>query len=87
MDRKTTDRRAYDEARRAFENMEIEDRTIFLVEAAATTVARGVQEVGRIVADELGRTFGGGRPHPPHEPAEPGRPGAAEPSTGSQQAP
>lgn len=47
----------YDEARRAFEPLRIEEKAIFLVEAAITTLARGLDQAGQTLADELDRAF------------------------------
>lgn len=65
----------YERARREFDSLQIEDKAIFLVESTVTTVARGIEEVGRVIADELDALF-----HPPPaDPIDPERPPASEP--------
>ena len=85
-----THRKRYHQAREAFDELKIEDRAIFLLEATVTTVARGVEEAGRALADELDRFFHGFRAERA-EPSEPSRgaakPGPAEPPTSAQTAP
>ena len=85
-----TRRDAYDHARRQFDDLRLEDKAIFLVEATAGTLVRGLEEAGRAVTDSLEDLFrrSGGRSgkHDASERPSPSRPGAAEPPTGSQQA-
>lgn len=47
----------YDRARKEFEELRTEDKAVFLVEAVASTVARGVEQIGRAIADEFDRAF------------------------------
>ena len=47
----------YEKARREFEELRIEDKAVFLVEAAAATLARGVERFGSAVVDEMDRAF------------------------------
>jgi|GEM_PF-5424477 hypothetical protein len=59
----------YRRARTEFESLELEDRAVFLLEATVATVARGLDELGRLVArqlDDLFKTppFGEERPQP-----------------------
>lgn len=50
-------REHYQEARRKFDDLRIEDKAIFLLESTVTTLARGLEEVGRVIADSLEKTF------------------------------
>jgi hypothetical protein len=66
--------------------MSLEDRTRFLVEATASTLARTVEEAGRHLARGIGELFGEAR----ERRASAGgarRPGAAEPETAQRTAP
>ncbi len=54
--------------REAFERLAVEDRALFLIEATASTLALGVEQAGRALAEELGRWFGGA--HEADPPAE-----------------
>lgn len=47
----------YKRTREAFDDLKIEDKAIFLVEAAIATVARGVEQAGRVLARELDALF------------------------------
>ncbi len=79
---RSTHRKAYDRTRRDFEALPFEDRALFLIEGAASTVAHGILHAGRAAADELDDLF--------RRTAKRSRPGAsraAEPETGSTQAP
>lgn len=84
-------RKQYRQAREAFDGLKMEDRAVFLLEATFSTVARGVEEAGRALADELDQVFRSFRAERPAEPAEPPRgtetPGPAEPPTAKQTAP
>jgi len=74
----------YDRVRRDFEELEIEKQARFLIEASASTLARGLEEVGSLLADGLEdvlRRERGSRTRP-----ESG-PGPAEPETAQRQAP
>lgn len=55
--RKDPHSEAYERARDAFDDMKIEDRAVFLIEATVSTIARGIDQAGRAVADELDRLF------------------------------
>lgn len=50
-------RNRFREARHAFDQLDVEDKAVFLVEATLSTVARGIEEVGRVLADELDTLF------------------------------
>ena len=41
----------------AFESMDMRDRSVFLVEATASTLIRGIQKTSDVLADELGDWF------------------------------
>lgn len=43
----------YKRARLDFEDLEIEDKALFLLEATVSTIARGIEQIGRSVADEF----------------------------------
>lgn len=47
----------FDKARNEFDQLRPEDKAVFLVEAVVSTVARGVEEFGRVVANEIDRIF------------------------------
>lgn len=57
----------YKRTREAFDDLKIEDKALFLVEAAVSTVARAVEHAGRVLAHELDAVFEKlsdlGRPH------------------------
>jgi len=71
-----------------FEAMEFEEQASFLVEATASTLARGLERAGRMLADGLDDAFRqatrGARSSGPDAPHGPG---AAEPETSQRQAP
>jgi hypothetical protein len=76
---------SYDRMRRDFEGLEVEQQARFLVEASASTLAKGIEAVGRALADGLEDAVGRG----PRSDAGGGtsRPGPAEPETAQRQAP
>ena len=84
-----THRKQYYRAREAFDDLKIEDRAVFLLEATVATVARGVEEVGRALADELDRFFRSSRTEEAGAPRSTGTaaPGPAEPPTAARTAP
>ncbi len=47
----------YREARRQFDDMRLEDKAVFLLESTVSTLARGLEEVSKVVADSLEKTF------------------------------
>jgi hypothetical protein len=52
------ERRArYQRTRAEFDELAIEDKAVFLVEATVSTIARGVEEAGRKLAEELDTLF------------------------------
>ena len=76
----------YEQTRRRFDELDVEAQSRFLVEAAASTLARGVVQVGEVLAEGLEdvlrrarrpRSAGSGGP----------RPGAAEPETSQRRRP
>jgi hypothetical protein len=75
----------YDRARRDFDEMPLEDRARFLVEATASTLARTVEAAGRELARGIGELFGQAREQP--APGRSRRPGPAEPETAQRTAP
>jgi hypothetical protein len=86
----------YKRTREEFDELEIEDKAVFLLEATVATFARGVETFGRALADQIDRAFTAARnprspgteeEAPPPEtgagPAEPGSPAGASPKSGS----
>lgn len=47
----------YREARRQFDDLRIEDKAVFLLESTVSTLARGLEEFGRVVSDNIERSF------------------------------
>lgn len=47
----------YREARRQFDDLRIEDKAVFLLESTVSTLARGLEEFGRVVSENLERSF------------------------------
>jgi hypothetical protein len=76
----------YDEARRTFDELNVEEQASFLVEATASTLARGVLQVGETLAEGLEDVLRQARKR--SSPGSTGkRPGPAEPETSQRQAP
>ena len=50
-------REQYEHARRAFEELAIEDRALFIVQETIGTVVRGIEEAGRALSRELDDLF------------------------------
>lgn len=81
------DRRTrYDEARRNFDDLSVEERTRFLVEATASTLAQGLLQAGEALADGLEDVIRQARRRSARR-SESHGPGAAEPETAQRQAP
>lgn len=47
----------YRRVRSDFDELNTEDKVVFLLEATVSTVARGIDEFGRVLSDELGKAF------------------------------
>lgn len=47
----------YKRVRNEFEDLQIEDKALFLLEAMVSTVARGVEQAGKGFADEIDKAF------------------------------
>ena len=60
--------REYRRAREVFDELDIEDRAVFLLEATVTTFARGIEQAGRAVARELDNLFSRAAAWPEEEP-------------------
>jgi len=75
----------YDEARRNFDDLDVEDRARFLVEATASTLANGLMQAGEALADTLEETIRRARER--SGPSSRQGPGAAEPETSQRQSP
>jgi len=86
MSREEQSRTRYDEARRNFDDLDVEERARFLVEATASTLAHGLLQAGEALADGLEDVVRQARKRAAHTPSSQG-PGAAEPETAQRQAP
>jgi NCAIR mutase (PurE)-related protein len=75
---------SYDQVRHNFEDLEIEERARFLIEASASTLAKGVEQVGHVLAEGLEDVIRHERRSETR--AEESGPGAAEPETAQRQA-
>lgn len=76
----------YDDARRTFDELDVEEQAGFVVEAAASTLARGMLQVGETLADGLEDLLRRARRQQSSRGSETS-PGAAEPETSQRQAP
>jgi hypothetical protein len=76
---------SYQETRRAFDGLDVEERARFLVEATASTLARGLLQAGETLAEGVEEAIRRGRRHSSTR-SRPGGPGAAEPQTSQRQA-
>lgn len=76
----------YDKARRNFDDLDVEERARFLVEATASTMARGLLQAGEALADGLEEAIRRAREDSSHQRGG-HNPGAAEPETAQRQAP
>lgn len=76
---------SYEQLRRAFDELDVEKRARFLIEASASTLAAGLEQVGHVLADGLEDVMRQG----PRSSASSGAggPGPAEPETTQRQAP
>ena len=77
----------YRRTRDSFSDMPIEDQATFLVEATASLLARGVEEVGRVVADGVDDLFQGSSRRKQRSSGKGSGPGPAEPETAQQRRP
>lgn len=75
----------YSDTRRQFEELDLEQQASFLVEATASTLARGVTQVGEVLADGLEDILRRSRKGSRRAGRE--GPGPAEPETAQRQAP
>lgn len=74
----------YDQARRRFEELDVEKRARFLLEASVSTLADGLEQTGRVLAEGLEEVLHrSGRA--PRSSERTDRPGAAEPETAQRQ--
>jgi hypothetical protein len=76
----------YDDARRSFDHLEVEEQARFLVEATASTLAHGLLRAGEALADGLEDALRRARKRSAPSGKKRG-PGAAEPETAQRQAP
>ena len=58
MEERETHNANFGRAHEAFESMNMRDRSVFLVEATASTLIRGIQKASETLADELENAFG-----------------------------
>lgn len=77
----------YKEARSRFEELDVEERASFLVEATASTLARGLEEAGQALAGGLQEFARQARTSSAGSQASSDHPGAAEPETAQRQTP
>jgi len=76
----------YREARRHFDELEIEEQSRFLIEATASTLADGVVQAGALLADGIEDALRRARRASGRSPGRQ-QPGAAEPETAQRQRP
>ena len=76
----------YDEARRNFDGLDVEERARFLVEATASTVAHGLLQASEALADGLEEAIRRARRRSARRSGKQGA-GPAEPETAQRQAP
>jgi hypothetical protein len=76
----------YDDTRRRYDELDMEEQARFLVEATATTVARGLVHAGKTVAEGLEEVIREARQTEARSGGA-GEPGAAEPETAQQRSP
>jgi hypothetical protein len=79
-------RHRYDEARRTFDDLDVEERARFLIEATASTLAHGLLRAGEALADGLEDAIRQAQKRSRRSKGKRG-PGAAEPETAQRQAP
>jgi len=76
-------------AHRDFEALQIDEQAQFLIQASASTLARGIEQAGKVLAAGLGETMhracASTTPH--KDTPDGGGPGPAEPETAQRQAP
>jgi hypothetical protein len=84
----------FHQARRDFEALQIDEQAQFLIQASASTLARGIEQAGKALAAGLGETMhracASTTPHkdtPHKDTPDGGGPGPAEPETAQRQAP
>lgn len=78
---------AYRRTRDAFDQMKTDDQATFLVQATASLVARGVEEIGRMVAGGLDDLFEGRAAPSSSQSGSKHGPGPAQPETAQQRRP
>lgn len=85
----SSSRDRYDQTRRDFDAMNLEEQATFLVEAGVSTLARGIEEAGHALADGLEDMFDEARRSrcSASDPTTESGPGPAEPETSQRQAP
>ncbi len=72
------DKEQYERARSEFDRLRGEDKAVFLLEATVASVARGVETLGRQVAEALENAFRPPQSEPASQPDHPAAPFAGE---------
>jgi hypothetical protein len=75
---------SYERTRRDFDSLSLEEQASFLVDATASTLARGIETLGRELAREVERAF---KQERASASGTGGRPGPAEPETSQRTSP
>ncbi|MEX0747381.1 MAG: hypothetical protein WD275_05215 [Rhodothermales bacterium] len=71
-ERKQERQEQYKRVRTDFEDLSIEDKALFILEATVSTLARGIEQFGRVVSDQVNDIFSGWKePKPESGPTEP----------------
>lgn len=76
---------SYDQTRRQFDDLTPDEQAQFLIEATASTLAHGIERVGKVLARGLQDTVRRAQQQSPAGSAS--GPGAAEPETAQRQRP
>jgi len=56
-ERKQEKNEKYQRARSDFDELDTEEKVVFILEATVSTVARGIDELGRVISDEINNAF------------------------------
>ena len=80
-----SDTTAYEQTRHDFDDLPLEEQARFLIESAASTLARGLEALGRDVAREVETAFRCSASASADD--APSSPGPAEPETSQRTAP
>lgn len=77
----------YERTQRDFREMPLEQQAAFVIEAAASVLARGLEHIGRRLAEELDAVAHRAASGPEAERSKDAGPGPAEPETAQRTAP